>query len=289
MGKKKSPEHAKPEEQESPFKDKTEAKLEVTIAELQVKLGVPPEPLPSRPLVVGHVAVTVDTVLPAGVWHKIAAVVTSVLVDAKHKFSTQEQLVPRLKYIMAELTPTLCQFVPVDRDGNGPAQVMAGLLFVVALKDADDIPALTAPHAVRAALESEDGRIMLRRIAGRPTPLPTETPVAGGGPAFRFMDERTIEWRGKTYRLNLNQSIIIKTLYKAYEDGLPEVYYKKLQKAVYKKRGEIRGSFEVRGFFKSRNRELFHHRELVQSDCLIVKGEGKGTYRLNLPAKPTVH
>jgi len=111
-----------------------------------------------------------------------------------------------------------------------------------------------------------------------PTTMATRT-VLG----FRFIDDRNIEWRGKVYTLTPNQHIIIKALYEAHEDGLPEVYYKALLKALRKKNGEIRY------FFQSSNRELFHHSGSDPSGCLILKGAGKGTLRLNLPAKRTVH
>jgi hypothetical protein len=231
----------------------------------------------------GQAALVTENVYPVELGSQIGAEVTSVYVDAKHKFPTREQLVPRLKYMMAELTPTFCWFIPAGEDGNGVAQALAELLFVVAFKDADELPIPTAMHAIRAVLESEDGRIMLRRIAGRPTPLPTETTVAVADPAFRFIDERTIEWRGKTYILTPSQRNIINALYQAYEVDLPEVYYKVLLKALKKKSGEIRY------LFQGRNKELFHHPELDPSGCLILKGAGKRTLRLNLPAKPIVH
>lgn len=110
-----------------------------------------------------------------------------------------------------------------------------------------------------------------------PTTMATRTVLV-----FRFIDDRNIQWRGKTYTLTPNQRIIIKALYKAYEDGLPEVYYKALLKALKKNNGEIRY------FFQSSNSELFQHPGSDPSGCLILKGAGKGTLRLNLPAKPTV-
>jgi hypothetical protein len=88
-------------------------------------------------------------------------------------------------------------------------------------------------------------------------------------PGFEFLgdDSRQIRWRGVVHTLAENQFKIIKVLYDAYKKGGPVVPKERLLAAVGSPRAEVRSFF--------RDSPLWND--------LIIKGERRGTYRLNLP------
>jgi hypothetical protein len=82
-------------------------------------------------------------------------------------------------------------------------------------------------------------------------------------------DYRTITWQGKEYHLTRNQSLVVESLHDAYGSGHPEVGKDLLLQKVDSK--------------NMRLRDTFKRSPLWGKGKLIVPGEKKGTYRLNLP------
>ena len=93
--------------------------------------------------------------------------------------------------------------------------------------------------------------------------------VAQSQPIFEFLDDDSlqIKFRGLVYTLTKNQFKIIKLLYDMYKKGSPVVHKDRLLVAVGLRTGEVRSFF--------RGSPLWNY--------LIIHGERRGTYRLNLP------
>jgi hypothetical protein len=80
-------------------------------------------------------------------------------------------------------------------------------------------------------------------------------------------DYLNITFHGQSYTLTENQAIIIKFLHEAYKQGSLVVHKDRLLTVVNSRTSEVRGFF--------RNSPLWNH--------LIIQGERRSTYRLNLP------
>jgi hypothetical protein len=103
--------------------------------------------------------------------------------------------------------------------------------------------------------------------------LPVDVePIAPGHqePCFTAsLDYRSIRFNGVTHTLTRNQGTIIKILHEAFERGTPSIGKSKLLAAVESE--------------SSRVQDFFRHSPLWKT--LVVSGERRGTYRLNLPAR----
>ncbi len=84
---------------------------------------------------------------------------------------------------------------------------------------------------------------------------------------FRTSDDyRTICFNGKSHQLTRNQSVIVRLLHAAHRRGTPAVGQETLLKAIEAETSRVRDSFKKSPLWGT----------------LVVPGERRGTYRLNL-------
>ena len=79
-------------------------------------------------------------------------------------------------------------------------------------------------------------------------------------------DYRSIRFKGTDYTLTLNQATMIKMLHEAFQQGTPHVGKLRLLAAVGAETSRVQDSFKVSPLWQT----------------LVVSGERRGTYRLNL-------
>jgi hypothetical protein len=113
----------------------------------------------------------------------------------------------------------------------------------------------------------------LRRAQGRAADMtqkrvPSSQQESGDTCNFQHSpDYRSITFAGENCTLTRNQSLVVETLHEAYLKGLPEVGKDLLLQKVESTNVRLRDTFK--------NSPLWRR--------LIVRGEKRGTYRLNLP------
>jgi hypothetical protein len=97
--------------------------------------------------------------------------------------------------------------------------------------------------------------------------VPDSTRKSDLAPDFRYSDDfRTVTHNGREYHLTTSQSRVVEKLWEAYKNKTPEVHQATL--------------LEKLEIYSKRIRDVFKNSPAL--NCLIVRGETKGTFRLNL-------
>lgn len=96
-------------------------------------------------------------------------------------------------------------------------------------------------------------------------PAPITGPPARKAAYSHSSDFRAVHWFGADYTFTPTQAAVVRTLWEAWEDGVPEL--------------GIATILEAAGSESDRLPPLFHGHAAWGS--MIVKGDGKGTYRLD--------
>jgi hypothetical protein len=105
-------------------------------------------------------------------------------------------------------------------------------------------------------------------LQGRTSTEPSP-PTIHPEPAFTHsIDYRSIRINGQTHALTLNQATIIKILHEAHQRGTPWVGKAELLAAVESETSRVQDSFKRSPLWQT----------------LVISGERKGTYGLNLTA-----
>jgi hypothetical protein len=105
------------------------------------------------------------------------------------------------------------------------------------------------------------------RIAGRIIRIHIEDAPASGPPGERShsADFRSVSWDGRTYSLTGMQAAVVRALWEAWQAGTPDVGQHTL--------------LEAADSCADRLRDVFRHCQAW--GVLVVRGESKGTFRLN--------
>lgn len=107
-------------------------------------------------------------------------------------------------------------------------------------------------------------------LSGRKLQHPiTQPPVAAGPPPRKAAythstDFRSVHWFGADYSFTPTQAAVVRTLWEAWEDGVPELGIATILEAAGSESGRLPPLFQGHPAW----------------GVMIVRGEGKGTYRL---------